>query len=305
LAFWKLIRYPNLGIVILTQFLFYWFINQVFSENSITPILDIPHFNLLVLTTICIAASGYIINDIFDYKIDLINKPDQMTIGKEISIAKAKQLYIVVIISGTFLALYLAWYVKNLNLFLIYPTAVFIMWLYSKRLKSQPLIGNIIVALFSAFVAGIVWFAEREGFYNLKSINGIQMRNLFQFYMVFAFLATLFREVIKDMEDFKGDMENECKTLPIVVGIEIARKITFGLGFLLLGSIVYWLWNQWHELNIALILITFFLLVFPTLYTIWKLLKSTSKPDYHHSSQLAKWLMVSGLLYLMLFLVFR
>jgi 4-hydroxybenzoate polyprenyltransferase len=304
LAFLKLIRYPNLGIVVLTQFLFYRFIQQVFIENDIKAVLDLPHFSLLVLTTVCIAASGYIINDIMDYQIDLINKPERMVIGKAIPIEKAKQLYAIIILSGAIIALYLAWYVQNFNLFLIYPVAVFIMWYYSRSLKKKPLSGNIIIALFSAFVAGIVWFAEREGFSNLTSLQGIQMRNLFQFYMVFAFCASLFREVIKDIEDYKGDIDNGCKTLPIVVGIDTARRITYGFGLLLLGSILYWLLSQWQELSILLLLMTFILLVAPTLFVIWKFYQSTTKKDYHQASQIAKWVMVAGLLYLLLFLVF-
>jgi len=302
-AFLKLIRYPNLGIVILTQALFYWFIKTVFKQDGINPVLDAPHFALLVFTTLCIAASGYIINDIYDYKIDLINKPDRMIIGKSIEIRSAWLYYFAVIGIGALVALYLAFYVQNLQLFLIYPVAIFIMWLYSKRLKKRPFSGNVVVALFSAFVAGIVWFAEREGFAALDSAQGIQMRNLFQFYMVFAFLSTLFREIIKDIEDYKGDIDNDCKTLPIVLGIQNARRISYVFGVLLLVSIGYWIGTQWKTFSTSLIILSVVLLIFPALYSIWTFSKAQSKKDYHRSSQTAKLLMVSGLVYLFLFLL--
>ena len=305
MAFLKLIRYPNLGIVILTQFLFYWFIQQVFQENGISPILDIPHFSLLVFTTLCIAASGYIINDIYDYEIDLINKPDRMILGKKISISNAQRFYYTTITLGAIVAIYLANHVQNLNLFIIYPVAVFIMWLYSKSLKKRPLSGNMVVALFSAFVAGIVWFAERAGFLALNSDYGIQMRSLFLFYMLFAFSSTLYREVIKDIEDYEGDRDHDCKTLPIALGIEKAKGLTLIFGMFLLGNIAYWLIAQWSALSLTLILLTVFLLIAPTLFSIWKFYQSKTKSDYHKSSQIAKLVMVAGLLYLLLFLIFK
>lgn len=305
MAFWKLIRYPNLLIVALTQFLFYWFIQQVFHKNGIEPILDLPHFSLLVLTTIIIAASGYIINDIYDLEIDLINKSDRMIIGKSISIARARFLYNAVVVFGALIAIYLAFYVNNLQLFLIYPIAVFIMWFYSKSLKKKPLSGNIVVALFSAFVAGIVWFAERAGFAELHSEYGIQMKSLFLFYMLFAFSSTLYREVIKDIEDFKGDIDNNCRTLPIVLGIRQARKVTLILGLFLLGCITYWIWDQWAVLSILLVALTLILLLAPTLFSLWIFYFSKSKTDYHRSSQITKMVMVAGLVYLLLFLILK
>ncbi len=305
LAFLKLIRYPNLGIIVFTQFLFYWFIQHVFIADGIQPSLDLFHFSLLVLTTVCIAAAGYIINDIMDYNIDLINKPEKMIAGVVFSLTRARNLYVLIVLLGMFLALYLAYYVQNLNLFLIYPTAVFIMWYYSKSLKKKPLSGNIIVAVFSSFVAGIVWFAERKGFSDLSSAYGSQMRNLFQFYMVFAFFSTLFRELVKDMEDYKGDIDNHCKTLPIVLGIRSSKIIAYVFCLLLLGSILYWLGSQWNDLSILMVLLILILLVTPTLFVIWKLFQSKSKLDYHQTSQIAKWIMVAGLLYLLLFLIIK
>lgn len=304
MSFLRLIRYPNLCIVALTQFLFYWFIQKVFGLYHLSPILDLFHFSLLVFTTIGIAASGYIINDLMDYDIDLINKPERMIIGQAISIKQAHLLYQLVIILGGLIAIYLAWYVQNLFLFLIYPLAVFIMWYYSKSLKQKPLSGNLVVALFAAFVPGIVWFAERAGFSELDTGSGNQISNLFQFYMVFAFCSTLFREVIKDIEDYQGDLNQDCKTLPIVLGIPTAKRFALLLGLLLLGTIFYWIVSQWQALKLVLIIFTILLLIIPTLVSIASLYQASDKQAFHKSSQITKGVMLAGLLYLLLFLFF-
>lgn len=305
MAFFRLIRYPNLLIVCLTQFLFYWFICRVFASNQLSPALDFFHFSLLVLTTVCIAAAGYIINDLMDYEIDLINKPDRMIIGKSITKAKAQVQYYLVVAVGGLIALYLAWHIDNFPLFLLYPSAVFLLWWYSRHLKKQPFSGNIVVALFSAFVAGIVWFAERKGFAALTSDFGLQMRGLFLFYMTFAFCSSLFREVIKDIEDYRGDIDNGCKTLAIVLGIGPVRRFTLGLGALLVLSILYWIFSQWNALSPVLLLLTFLLLLFPSLFANWTFYRSNSKADYHRSSQITKLVMVAGLVYLLLFLILK
>jgi len=225
LSFLRLIRFPNLLIVILTQYLLeYLVLRPAIQDSSNSPLLDHFHFALLVFSTVIIAAGGYIINDIYDYKIDLINKPDQLIINKKISSKNAWIIYWSISIFGFLISLYLAFYVKNLPLVLIYPIAILLLFLYSKSLKKSVLVGNLIVALFCAFVPGIVLFAERETLmpsseykeYCLTSelISNPAIQSFF-FYILFAFISTLYREVIKDIEDVEGDKKNGCKTLPV------------------------------------------------------------------------------------------
>lgn len=297
----QLIRYPNLIIVAITQFLFFWFIQNVFAEDHIIPVLGLPNFSLLVLTTLCIAASGYVINDIVDYEIDLVNKPDRMILGESFSIKKAYRFYALIIFIGGLMAFYLAHYVEQLGLFFIYPFAVFLLWWYSKSLKAAPLSGNVVIAFFSAFVPGIVWFAERKGFAALSSTSGVQMRNLFLFYMVFAFFSTVYREIIKDIEDYQGDIDNHCRTIPIVFGIKKARFISHVFANFLLISILYWIISQWNQLGSIFFFLSFILLLLPYFVSLRSLIKAKTKEDYHRTSQLIKLMMILGLLYLFLF----
>ncbi|MEO1624178.1 MAG: UbiA family prenyltransferase [Bacteroidota bacterium] len=198
----QLIRLPNLFIVLLTQyFIYYILILPAYRASSLAPQLDGPHFALLVLTTILIAAGGYIINDIKDRHIDQKNRPDRLIIGPFISLQTARMAYWLVGLGGLGIALYLAIYIDNLPLVLLYPSAVFLLWWYSHQLKRMPLWGNLIVSLFCAFVAGIVWFAERHGMAALLEQQpslGMRTQAMLLTYLIFAFVSTLYR-LLMDM----------------------------------------------------------------------------------------------------------
>ncbi len=305
MAYLRILRIPNLIIVAATQALFCFFILKVFTSADQTPVLDALHFALLILTTMLIAAGGYVINDWYDQRIDSINKPERMIIGNGMNSSAAIMYYGLLVVLGALIALYLAAHVQNMGLFFIYPIAVFLLWWYSFSLKRQPLGGNLVVALFTAFVPGIVWFAEREGFSQLDSAYGIQMRQLFIFYMIFAFVSTLFREIIKDIEDYKGDLKDECRTLPIVVGVQAAKNIALAIGFILFAIITYWLLIQWNELTGWLQLTSLLFLLLPNLFVLWQAIRAKTTEDYHNCSQWTKYWMIAGLLYLCLFLVIR
>jgi 4-hydroxybenzoate polyprenyltransferase len=304
-AYLRLIRFPNLLIVATTQALFCFFILKVFTSADQTPVLDALHSALLILTTMLIAAGGYVINDWYDQGIDQINKPGRMIIGNGIPKSSAFRFYLLLVFSGGIIALYLAFFVQNVGLFLLYPAAVGLLWWYSHALKRRLLSGNIVVATFTAFVPGIVWFAERDGFTQLASDYGIQMRQLFIFYMIFAFTSTLFREIIKDIEDFQGDKEDDCQTLPIVLGVDQTKWIALFVAFGLFSIISFWLISQWNQLSTLLQLASVLFLLLPNLILSVQTIRSKTKADFHRCSQWAKWWMVGGLFYLLLFLIIK
>jgi len=125
-SFLKITRPLNLSIVVLTQFLLeYLILIPAFQLSDYQLVLDEFHFALLSLVTVLIAASGYIINDIEDHEIDLLNKGEKAIVGKRISIAVAQRYYWILVVIGSFLSIYLAVYAGNILLVFIYPIAVF------------------------------------------------------------------------------------------------------------------------------------------------------------------------------------
>lgn len=301
-VFLRLIRFPNLLIVALTQWLLaaclLW---PPLLAATIPPLLDGLHFALLVFTTMLIAAGGYIINDIYDLEIDAINKPHRQVVGKHYSLTFSWQLYFGLLLGGAVLAFYLAMHIHHLALFAIYPVACFLLWWYAVQLKRTLLAGNITVAVFCAFVAGIVWFAEREAFAGLWSIapeQGNRTAWLLTSYLLFAFFSTMYREIIKDMEDRKGDADFGAKTLPVVFGILSAKRwaLFFGLLLALLMLLLAYDFYSFAAWIGLLVLMVFAWL--PLLYSFWKLGKATEIREYHQLSQLAKFIMFSGILLL-------
>jgi len=299
----QLFRPVNLFIVALTQYLLHYFaLAPALSKAEITPPLTGIHFFLLVLTTVLIAAGGYIINDILDYPADLVNKPDKVVVNRVITIDFAKKLYIGTSLTGAAIALYLASFVQHLSLFLIYPAAVFLLFLYSYRLKKIPLAGNIIVALFCAGVAGIVLFAARDSYaqLSLKHIGRAdRITGIFSAYVLFAFLSTLLREIIKDMEDIEGDQQYGLQTFPIVFGLRKSKILTMAVATSILVCLAYSIW--WLYLNSQTISFIFLLvaILMPMIYLMQSLLNAKTKKDFSALSQLSKLVMLAGLILLM------
>jgi len=304
MPFLRLIRFPNLIIVALTQYLLqYLLLVPAFRQGGIEPALDFLHFTLLVISTLIIAAGGYIINDIVDYQIDVINKPDKVLINRKISMPTAYRLYYSLSLLGFIISLYLAFYVENVPLVLIYPAAVLLLWSYSVQFKQRVLIGNIIVSIFCAFVAGVVWFAERHTFTALwKEAPSIaeQVQFILTFYLIFAFLSTMFREIIKDMEDVKGDELLNCRTLPLVLGIKTGKGVAAFFGVSLLAFLTYLAQELWEDNDLLQLLFVLIAIVLPLLVALLLLVKAALAKEFHRLSILAKFIMLTGLILLFL-----
>src|SRR5687768_6379875 len=144
ISFARLTRVWNLIIIALAQYL-----TAAFLIDPKT-ILD-PRLFILSLSTVLIAAAGYIINDYYDIKIDLINKPERVVIGKGITRRYAILYHTLLSFAGVAIGTFLNWKIGVLNL-----GAAFLLWWYSNSLKRQPLIGNIVVSLLTALAIVIV-----------------------------------------------------------------------------------------------------------------------------------------------------
>lgn len=299
-AFFKLVRFKNLVIVALTQYLLqYLVLEPALHEAQLLPILDKFHFFLLVFTTVLIAAGGYLVNDILDYEMDVVNKPEKVFVNRVFAKQTVWVFYWISIFVGFAIAWYLAFYVKNLPLVSIFPAAVLLLFFYSKSWKKKPLLGNVVVAVFCAFVAGVVLFAERENFARMGE-SGREVTMLFGGYLVFAFLSTLLREIVKDIEDIEGDREIGLATLPIRYGVNTAKIWALGAGTALAISLLYFLWwlsqmGKWLGIGFTVALV-----LLPLLYLLFLIGKAQLKSHYSKASSLAKMLMFSGLILLLI-----
>ncbi len=217
--FLKLIRTGNLAIIFLSQYLINYFILQ--NKSQFYP-FDWD-FLLLSLATVFVAAAGYIINDYYDIKIDMINHPERITIGKNFT----RRWAIIFHIHFNFFALIIGFFL-GFKILVILIGSIFLLWLYSNQLKRMPFFGNIVVALLIVMSIFLVCV-----FRNSVPLNAV-------FFMIFAFLINLVREVVKDMEDIKGDAKFSCRTLPIVWGIRKTKYLLYFIIGIFIGFYLIW-----------------------------------------------------------------
>lgn len=303
LHFIRLIRLPNLLIVALTQGIIYFhLILPNFRVYDIQPALPMQEFLLFVAVTILITAGGYIINDILDYDTDVVNREKSIVIHKRISIQTATWLYLSSSALGFFLAIYLAFFIGKLELVTLYPIAVGSLYLYSRYLKKMPFIGNLLIALFASGVAGIIGFAESEGIDRLMEeaplLTG-KILVIFWAYLLFAFYSTLYREIIKDIEDIKGDVTQKFRTLPILLGVTKVKRLTMVFGISLLIMIFAGSWLAWPVINFFGKAILLPVLIASGIWSVVSLYNAQKKSDFHKVSQLTKLLMLAGVLLLL------
>ena len=292
-----LIRYKNLLMVFLSMFLTKYFLIESFIS---TPLLSDIDFIILTVSILLITMGGYLINDIYDIESDKINKPDKVYITTIISIKNGQFLYFLTSITGLILGLYLS-VNKNLNhLSGYFIVTVIILFVYTKILKKLPLIGNVIVAL----LVSLPIFLMYEFDHSMISIKDI-FDNLFLsiiifFYLLFAFLTTLIREIIKDLQDIKGDNKLKLKTLPIMIGKKRTINFLIFLSFLLQLLLLLVLIDSFKndQYLILFFLITLSLLV---AYLIYKLRVPFKNNQYQLLSSLMKTIMLVGVLSMTVF----
>lgn len=300
--FW-ITRPINLLLIVITQCAVYFgVILRFLNHYDLPPSLTIPQFILLVLSTLIIGTSGYIINDIYDTDVDWLNKPKKQFIGHSISKRNAGYYYWSLVIIGGTISIYLAFSIDQLFLFIIYPVAVFMMFLYSYAFKRKVLLGNIIVALFCGFVPGIVVFAERSSIFHSHSETYLyqHLQMVLIAFIILSFLGNFIREIVKDMEDMKGDQLAGARTFPIVVGMEKSKIFSF-FNMLLLSILIFlWMIYIFNYGNLILHIITICTLTIPSFYLLFLVNRIKTKKDCSTVSRGLKILMAFGLLNLIL-----
>jgi 4-hydroxybenzoate polyprenyltransferase len=313
-AFLKLIRWQNLLLVILTMVLMrYAVLAPVISKIGVILIssgtgeeipmsLQFPWYDfvLLIAATVFITAGGYVINDYFDIKTDLINK-GKVIVGTKIPRRMAMMWHSLFNIVGVSLGFYVSFesgYIWLGTLFLIISG---LLYFYSASYKRQFLIGNIIVALLTAMVPMMVVFYEWPALYKHYTIFAIRLPdiNIILYWVggfsLFAFLTNLIREIIKDIEDFEGDKAYGRNTFPVVIGMLSSKVISICL-IIVTIILLYTVWHFFITDIITLIYISA-LVVLPLLYAIYLLVKSKDRRKLHSASSIMKIVMLTGVFY--------
>ncbi|MCF1750161.1 geranylgeranylglycerol-phosphate geranylgeranyltransferase [Mariniradius sediminis] len=272
-GFLKMSRPVNLVIVAFAQLMTaYFLVETTGSGHSV--LLD-PNLYAIILSTVILAAAGYMINDYYDVKIDYVNKPEEVIIGKGMKRRMVLFLHSALNFTGIGIG-----YIVSPKIALINFIAAFLLWLYSNSLKRQPFIGNLVVALLTGVTIWII------GFYYQKS------ELLVLTYAIFAFFLNLIREIIKDIEDRQGDRKHGCRTLPIVIGFRNTKKVIFviAIGFVCAILIVtFKINNQLLFYYFGGLSLLFFLFMY-------KIYIADRKAHFTQLSVLSKLLMLTGIM---------
>ena len=273
----KLVRWPNLLMIGISQYLGAIFL--IGPASNYRHYLGDLHLFLICMGTISIAAGGYIINDYYDVKIDYINKPERVVVGNLLKRRTAMFIHVGLNVVGI-----LAGILVSLKIAAINTLAAIWLWGYSNQLKRMPLVGNLSVALLSGLSIAII------------EIHYQSENNLVFIYAIFAFFVSLIREILKDIEDLKGDQTFGCKTLPVVWGIRNTKSMLFALIFLF----VLCLFKILEGIESQNIYFYFIIMLIPAVIFVYKLWIADTKKQFHQLSTFLKLFMLSGILSMML-----
>ncbi len=304
MAWLTLIRWKNLLIILATQLLAWWCV--LLPAEKLYPgalLLDGFYFGCLTISTILIAAAGYIINDYFDVRIDNINRPEKVVIGNRIPGKMAILAHIFFNAIAMFAAGIVAKKAGQPEWLLLQTSCMFLLWFYSTHFKRQFITGNLCVALLTAltiitlmvYEPALPYFAKQHYF---LTDNGKTVPNplwVLGTYAYFAFMLTWIREIVKDMEDFRGDATEGCVTMPIQWGLLRTSRFVQALSLLTIVPLVIagvkLLGVKWMPLGIYILA----LIVLPLTIWTWYLPRKASTEHYAIASRWLKFIMVFGI----------
>ena len=271
ISLFSVVRGYNIPVIVLAQYLSAIFILAP-EKRALTVLLDFNLF-IIVLASSLTIASGYIINSFYDSKKDLINRPNKSMLDRLVSQKTKLNVYFTLNFIVAFLAFFVSW-----RAVLYFSVYIFLIWFYSHKIKKYPLIGN----LMAAFMAVLPFFAILLYYKNLYEV-------IFA-HATFLYLLLLIREMIKDLENLKGDLANDYQTIPILYGEAISKKIITSLT--LLTVIPVYILIDIYEVGYmdiyfygCLILLLFFL------RALWK---SNTKEQFLKLHNILKFLIVAG-----------
>ena len=269
----------------------------LFLEQSYVD-LALSDFNyiLLVIATVCVAAGGYVINNIMDQETDEIAKPQNRVVGVSISETVAYNWYIGLTIVGVGIGFYLSNVIYKPTFASMFILVATLLYMYATSFKQIPVLGNVVVALLlstSIIIIGlfdILPAIDVDNRFRMKEAFSILMD-----YAIFAFIINLIREIVKDLEDMDGDYQSGINTLPITIGIPKTKIIVGILTVISIGILAYYINSNLFELDYV-IYYTMVFIIGPLIYFGVKLMNAETKKQLHHLSLVLKIILFFGIL---------
>lgn len=289
----KLIRYQNLLMLAFMQLVFrYLFLAQSYVDLALTDF----NYILLIFATVCIAAGGYVINNIMDQDTDEIAKPQNRVVGVSVTETVAYNWYIGLTIVGVGIGFYLSNVIYKPTFASMFILVATLLYMYATSFKQIPVLGNVVVALMlstSIIIIGlfdILPAIDADNRFRMKEAFDILMH-----YAIFAFIINLIREIVKDMEDMDGDYQSGINSLPIAIGVQKTKIVVGVLTVISIGILAYYVNSNLFELDYV-VYYAMILIVGPLIYFGVKLLNATTKKEFHHLSLVLKIILFFGIL---------
>ncbi|MBK9798683.1 MAG: geranylgeranylglycerol-phosphate geranylgeranyltransferase [Bacteroidetes bacterium] len=309
IAFLKLIRIQNLLLIAFVQYLIrYCLIGAMVRFSGLQLQMSDFDFFLLSLSTVMIAAAGYIINDYFDTQIDRVNKPDKVIVGRAIKRRVAMGAHLVISFLAISIGFYLAHKVGMVKLGFIHVLSAGFLWFYSTDFKRQLVLGNLVVAMLAAMVPLIVGLYEIplliKKYRELLIESSSNFNFIFYFvaaYSGFSFLTTFIREVIKDLEDYTGDKEFGRNTIPVALGTTVSKGIVATLMIVCMVLITLLQMKQWASGDKISFYYFLIALQLPFAFLLYKISNAKDAKEYAFASRLSKLIMFLGICYTLVF----
>ncbi|MFV5693929.1 geranylgeranylglycerol-phosphate geranylgeranyltransferase [Flavobacterium sp. LB3P122] len=282
-SLFSVVRGYNIPIIILAQYLSAIFILAP-EKRALDILLDFNLFILVFASSLAIA-SGYIINSFYDRQKDLINRPNKSMLDRLVSQKTKLSVYFALNFIVALMAFFVSW-----RVFLFFSAYIFSIWFYSHKIKKYPIIGNLTASLLAVlpFFAILLYFYIQIPFEEIENYKR-QLAVIFA-HAAFLFLLILIREMIKDLENLKGDLANDYKTIPIVYGEEISKK-TITILTILAVIPVYFLIEIY---DVGYMDIYFYSCLIILIFFLVYLWKSNTKPQFLLLHNLLKFLIVAG-----------
>ncbi len=313
-AFFRLIKSKKILLLALTMFAMrYAIIVPVYKFYGLEPGLSKTGFMFLVLASIFILAAGNVINDYFDRKSDMINRPKKVIVGFQVKRRQVIFMHVMLNLLGIVCGFIAAWLAGRIIIGFAFILGAFTLWSYSSKLKKRVFSGNFTLALLTALIPFIVAVTEYYAFersipeWTFNSIHAIKIsiQTIIGF-SIFAFLFSLIRDIIKDCENYEGDLATGIKSTPVVLGKKKTNLLISAITFLSIALIIVVWQGYFSKLlffkneNFSGFYI-YSMIVFPALIIAFTSLWGETKRKYSILSMLSKFILITGVIYSIIF----